>query len=209
MRRPYGHTQRLIRKVLGAEDVLDLTVVRTRVEETLVDDSAGTHCAVELAVVPSEGDAYEVRGEGVGLVDAVYEALMNRYAAQHPSLRTLSFDAFDVRAACQEHGCGGSVEVTLSVRNETGRLFDFEAVGRSTLGAAVAAMSGLVAYFVNAERAFLRLHDALTDAQQRHRPDLVEQFRNQIVDLVFDGAEYTSLVGRGDSADRSSDVSWC
>ena len=169
MRRPHGHTQRLIQKVLGAEEMLDLTVVRTRVEETLVDDATGTHCAVELAVVPNVGDAYEVRGEGVGMVDAVYDALMTRYAAEHPSLRTLSFDAFDVRAACQEHGCGGMVEVTVCVRNETGRLFDFEAVGLSTLGAAVAAMSGLVAYFVNAERAFLRLHDALSDAQQRHR----------------------------------------
>ncbi|MCB9524205.1 MAG: hypothetical protein H6702_12675 [Myxococcales bacterium] len=208
MRRPHGHTQRLIRKVLGPDDMLDLTVVRTRVEETLVDDEAGTHCTVHLAVVANDGDAFEVRGEGVGLVDAVYEALMLRYAAEHPSLRTLSFDAFDVRAACQEHGCGGSVEVTLSVRNETGRLFDFEAVGLSTLGAAVMAMTGLVVYFVNAERAFLRLHDALSDAQQRHRPDLVEQFRNQLVDLVFDGAEYSGVLRPSDPGDRSGDASW-
>lgn len=178
-------THALIRRILGA-DYLSMRVIYYQATEYVAPDGG---CQVTLTIETSDDDMREsVIGRGVGLIDAVYQGLMQHFAQLFSSLRTLRFTDFSVSA--QMHtgrdsvGLDAEVEVTLCVHNPDGRRFDFTAIDRSTLAAAVAAVVQVAEHFVNAERAYVRLHRALTDARARRRPDLIERFRAELAELV-------------------------
>jgi hypothetical protein len=57
----------------------------------------------------------------------------------------------------------------------------------------MAAVQESIAFFINAELAYTRLHFALKDAQERGRHDLVVRFQNQMSTLV-NATSYEKLV---------------
>jgi hypothetical protein len=170
----------LIHRVLGA-NVFELALSRLTMEE--VDGGS----RVQLVVL--EGDQpVEVTGQGVGLVDALYAALLERYAREYQSLNTIQLTGFEVAADLQtkqvQAGVDAVAKVTLDVSNSEGRLFSFTDASRSVTASTARVVLAMVSYFVNAERAFLTLHHARRDALARGREDLVSRYTAEMAQVV-------------------------
>jgi hypothetical protein len=181
--------EELIRRVLGA-NYLELKLVRQTIEEA----EEGSAVKVNLL----EGDMpVEVEGKGVGVVDALYAALLDRYAREYQSLKTLQLASFSVDAEIETKKAQAGVDavgrVTIDVANSEGRHFCFVSSSRSVTGATAKAVITLVQYFINAERAFLTLHHARRDAATRGREDLVARYTAEMAQVV-ESTSYAEVI---------------
>jgi hypothetical protein len=183
-------TDTLIQRVL-ADQYLSLNIDHVHVDE-YPGPARGCRLTLALAALGEGDPPLQLEGRGVGFVDATYRALMDHFANAFESLKALLFTGFRVRARMHTGrgtpGLDAEVEVTLMVRNRDGRDFWFSSVDRSTLSAGVAAVVQVVEHFVNAERAYLHLHQALSDATRRDRADLVDRYRAEMALLVQAGS---------------------
>jgi hypothetical protein len=170
----------LIRRVLGA-NLFELKLQRLAIEEV----EGGSRITLEVL----EGDQpVEVEGRGVGLVDALYAALLDRYAREYQSLKSIQLTGFEAAADLETKqaraGVDAVAKVTLDVSNSEGRLFSFSDASRSVTASTARAVLAMVSYFVNAERAFLTLHHARRDALARGREDLVSRYTAEMAAVV-------------------------
>lgn len=179
----------LIRRVLGT-NFLELKLSRLVIEET---DSSSS-----VRVTVAEGDqTFEVEGKGVGVVDAVHAALLDRYAREYQSLKTIQLSEFRVAADIEtkkaQAGVDAIARVTLDVTNSEGRHFTFSDASRSATSSAARAVLAMVQYFVNAERAFVMLHNARRDALARGREDLVSRYTAEMA-AVVESTSYAEVI---------------
>lgn len=137
-----------------------------------------------------------IHGEGVGLVDACFDAMMKSYSSTYCSLDTISIVDFTVNAHV-EHGTyrksDAKVTALLRVKNSEHHEYAFECTTSSISHSSVAAVQESIAFFINAELAYTRLHHALKDAQERGRHDLIARYQNQMATLVH-ATSYEKLV---------------
>jgi LeuA-like protein with dimerisation domain len=179
----------LIRKVLGG-NVFELKLHRLGVE----DLDGGSVVKLELL----EGDQpVEVTGSGVGLVEALYNALLERYAREYQSLKTIQLTNFQINAdigtKTGQAGVDAIAQVTLDVSNSEGRQFSFHDSSRSVTASTARAVLAMVQYFVNAERAFLTLYNARRDALSRGREDLVARYTAEMA-AVVESTSYAEVI---------------
>lgn len=179
----------LIRRVLGT-NFLELRLSRLVVEE------ADTTSSVRVTVV--EGDqSFEAEGKGVGVVDALHAALLERYAREYQSLKTIQLSEFRVAADIETKkavaGVDAVVRVALDVTNSEGRHFTFSDSSRSVTSSAARTVIAMVQYFVNAERAFVTLHNARRDALARGREDLVSRYTAEMA-AVVESTSYAEVI---------------
>ena len=174
--------QDLIRRVLGA-NYLELSVTRLRVEE---EPEVSTR--VVVVVAERGGQQIEVDGTGGGVVEAMYHALLSRYAVEYQSLKTVRLSGFSVEADLNTRNGGDGVDavgtVTIDVVNSENRRFHFTDSSRSVTASIARAVVAVVQYFVNAERAFITLHNARRDAVERGRHDLVQRYTAELAEVV-------------------------
>ncbi|MBK9029922.1 MAG: hypothetical protein IPL61_01035 [Myxococcales bacterium] len=171
----------LIQRILGT-GYLELRLARLTVEE--VPD-----LAVRVSVeVTENGTASTIDGEGVGPVDALWGALVGRYAKEYQSLKSIQLAGFTVAAAIESKvrraGLDAMATVEVAVVNSDGRRFTFTDVSRSMTASAAKAVVAVVEYFVNAERAFVLLSHARKDAVARGRADLVARYTAELAEVV-------------------------
>jgi hypothetical protein len=182
----------LIRKVLGSE-YLELKIDRLVVEEGHDDESTRVH--VELS--DTQGLNVAVDGSGVGLVDAMFHALLERYSPEYQSLNSIELAQFNVQGKIDTKKAKAGVdsvgEVVLQVRNSEGKLFDFSDASRSVSRSAAQAVLLAVEYFVNAERAFITLYRSRQDAKERGRDDLVTRYTRELSEVVK-STSYTEVI---------------
>jgi hypothetical protein len=178
----------LIRRVLGT-NFLHLSLVKLLVEE---DGQAS------VKVTVAEGDQrVEAEGKGVGMVDALYAALLDRYSREYQSLKTISLAGFAVAADMESKKALAGVDavgrVTLDVKNSEGRHFSFTDASRSVLNSTAKVVIAAVEYFANAERAFVTLHNARRDALARGREDLVSRYTAEMAEVV-EATSYAEVI---------------
>lgn len=152
-----------------------------------IDEDAGTSTHVTAKV--SEGAAtVEVDGTGVGVVDALYNGLLDRYAREYQSLKTIQIVNFqlaaDMGSKKAQAGVDAVGKVTLEVTNSEGTYFAFTDSSRSVTTSSARAVIACVQYFLNSERAFLTLYNARRDAIERGREDLVSRYTAEISEVV-------------------------
>ncbi len=179
----------LIRRILGA-NFLELKLSRLVIEE--IDGGS----AVKVSVL--EGDQpVEVEGKGVGVVDALYAGLLDRYAREYQSLKSLQLTGFRVAADIEtkkaQAGVDAIARVSLDVSNSEGSHFSFTDASRSVTTSTARAVLAMVQYFVNAERAFLTLHKARRDALARGREDLVARYTAEMAEVV-ESTSYAEVI---------------
>jgi len=180
----------LIKRILGA-NYLTLTLHKLAIEE-----EPGTGSSVKVTV--AEGDQHiDVEGKGVGVVDALYSGLLGRYAREYQSLKTIQLVSFHVAADIETKKALAGVDavgrVTLDVTNSEGRQFQFTDASRSVTTSTARAVIACVQYFVNAERAFLTLHNARRDAIARGREDLVARYTAEMAEVV-ESTSYADVI---------------
>lgn len=179
----------LIRRVLGA-NLFELKLHRLGIEEL----DGGSR--IQLEVLEND-QPVEVEGKGVGLVDALYSALLERYAREYQSLKTIQLTNFqaaaDIGTKQVQAGVDAITRVTLDVTNSEGRLFTFTDASRSVTSSTARAVLAMVSYFVNAERAFLTLYNARRDALARGREDLVSRYTAELA-AVVESTSYAEVI---------------
>ncbi|MBL9016045.1 MAG: hypothetical protein JNL83_17790 [Myxococcales bacterium] len=181
--------QDLIKKVLGA-NYLELKLGRLAIEEA----DYTTHAKMSVF----EGDqSIEVDGKGVGVVDAIFQGMLGRYAREYQSLKSITLTNFQVGAdlgtkkAQAGHDAVG--RVTLEITNSEGRRFTFSDQSRSVTISIARAVLKITQYFVNAERAFVTLHNARRDALARNREDLVSRYTAEMAQVV-ESTSYAEVI---------------
>ena len=181
--------EELIKRVLGA-NVLELKLGRLAFEEA----DHTTLCKV--SVIEKE-QTIEMEGKGVGVVDAIFHAMLDRYAREYQSLTTLHLTGFHVGAELATKKKDAGVDavglVTLDITNSEGRVFTFSDKSRSVTISIARAVLKIVQYFVNAERAFVTLHNARRDATARNREDLVSRYTAEMA-LVVESTSYAEVI---------------
>jgi LeuA-like protein with dimerisation domain len=181
--------EELIRRVLGA-NYLELKLGRLVIEE--LDASSNVKVSVQ-----EHDQTFDVEGKGVGVVDALYNALLDRYAREYQSLKTIQLTGFRVEADIEtkkgQAGVDAVGRVTLDVTNSEGRPFSFSDASRSVTSSTAKAVVAMVQYFVNAERAFLTLYNARRDALSRGREDLVARYTAEMAEVV-EATSYADVI---------------
>ncbi|MEP6863292.1 MAG: alpha-isopropylmalate synthase regulatory domain-containing protein [Deltaproteobacteria bacterium] len=172
----------LIKRVLGS-NFLALGLVKMSIDE---DTTAGT---THVRAKVTEGEQQvDVDGTGVGVVDALYNGLLDRYAREYQSLKTIQIVGFQLAADMESKKAQAGVDavgkVTLEVKNSEGKYFSFMHASRSVTTSSACAVIAAVQYFLNAERAFLTLYNARRDALQRGREDLVSRYTAELSEVV-------------------------
>jgi hypothetical protein len=173
--------QELIRRILGP-GFLELRLTRLSTEE--IPDGP----AKVTVDVTENGAAARIECEGVGPIDALWGALVGRYAREYQSLKSLELAGFTVSAAIESKlrraGLDAISRVELAVVNSEGKRFSFHDECRSVTVSAARAVIAVAEYFVNAERAFVTLSNARKDALTRGRPDLVARYTAELSEVV-------------------------
>jgi hypothetical protein len=180
----------LIRRVLDG-NYLPLVLSRLT-----IDEDPGSTATVKVKV--KEGEVLvDVEGTGVGVVDAIYNGLLARYAREYQSLNTIQIVGFhltaDMGSKKRHDGVDAVGKVTLDVTNSEGRHFAFTDASRSVSTSSARAVLACVEYFVNAERAFLTLYNARKDAAARGREDLVARYTAELAEVV-EATSYAEVI---------------
>ncbi|MEO8699185.1 MAG: hypothetical protein ABI867_04050 [Kofleriaceae bacterium] len=179
----------LIRRILGT-NFLELKLSRLVIEE--LDGTTG----VKVALLEGETPV-DVEGKGVGVVDALFGGLLDRYAREYQSLKTIALTDFKVDADMGSKKVKAGVDavgrVTLDVTNSEGKHFVFSDASRSVTSSTARTVVAMVQYFLNAERAFLTLHNARRDALARGREDLVSRYTAEMAEVV-ESTSYAEVI---------------
>jgi hypothetical protein len=180
----------LIRRVLGT-NYLQLSLAKLTIDEDPKDGAS-------VKVIVNEGEQpSHVEGKGVGVVDALWAALLDRYAREYQSLKTIQLVGFQVGADMDTKKAQAGVDavgrVTLDVTNSEGRHFTFSDQSRSIITSTARAVVACMQFFVNAERAFLTLHNARRDAATRGREDLVARYTAEMAEVV-EATSYAEVI---------------
>jgi hypothetical protein len=207
MRQPQGQQQTkaldTMREVLGGE-FLSLAVTDYQLRERFDEDQCTIEFnLVELSGVESSGKPGDRRmpleGRGVGMLDAFFSGLCARYQPEHPSLGTIRFSSFKVRGlmgdAKAERATDAGAEATVGITNSSGTEFHFSALSPSVSHSSIEAVLAGIEYFVNSERAYMRLYKALRHHQSTGRPELVAKYTELLAQMVRN-TSYSSAVER-------------
>jgi hypothetical protein len=165
---------------------------------TLREQLEQGHCRISCELW--RGDQREViEGEGVGMVDALFDALSVWLAEDYPSLKSLSFSQFSVQGLLShvERSQSHKAEAvaTIGIVNSDDREFIFTARSPSISHAAVLATVAGVEYFVNSERTFLKLHEILDHYRRENRAELVQKYTSLLSEFV-ENTSYSEVVER-------------
>jgi LeuA allosteric (dimerisation) domain len=180
----------LIRRVLGT-NYLELSLTRL-----VVDETPAQNTSVKIAL-NERGTAVDVEGSGVGLVDAIYAALLSRYGREYQSLHSIQVVEFSIAAELATKNAKSGLDavgtVTLDAVNSEGRRFTFTNSSRSVTSSTALAVLSMVQYFLNAERAFVTLDHARRDAMERGREDLVSRYTAEMAEVV-ESTSYAEVI---------------
>lgn len=171
----------LIRRILGSS-YLELRLTKLGTEEV-------PELAAKVTVDMTEnGTAATLECEGVGPIDALWGALVGRYAREYQSLKSIELAGFTVSATIgskrRKAGLDALGRVEVAVNNSEGKRFTFTDESRSVTVSAAHAVIAVAEYFVNAERAFVTVFNARKDALARGRSDLVARYTAELSEVV-------------------------
>lgn len=183
----------LVRDVLK-DDYLALSATQLSFDE----DFSTERVRIKCQVTTDQGKQL-ITGEGVGLVDAFFSGLQTHLSVSFPSLKAIVFADFSVKADVStkkaKAGSDSAAKVELMVENADKRRFTFSHSSRSVTHSAVEVVMQACAYFVNSERAFLKVRQALEHAQKENRPDTVQRYTAMLAQLV-ENTSYSEALKR-------------
>lgn len=184
----------LAKEILG-EQRLTFEVVGLTFEENFEAHKA----SISAKVVELEKGAttqQEVQGQGVGLVDAFFDAMIAHYLPRYLSLDSISIVDFTVNAHIDRASSRRSdamVTALLRVKNAQDFEYGFQCTTSSISHSSVSVVEEAIGFFINAEQAYTALYIALKDAEERNRHDLIEKYQNYMATIV-EATSYQKLV---------------
>ncbi len=186
----------MAREVLGENMVL-MQVNGIKFSENFEESSAKLEAKL-VEISETKAKKRIINGEGVGLVDACFDAMLKTYGDRFCSLDAIAIVDFSVSAhvsSLHARNSDAKISARLRVKNSQNYEYAFECTTSSISHSSVAAVQEAMAFFINAELAYVCLYSALKDAKERNRQDLVERYQNQMATLV-QATSYEKLVHR-------------
>jgi hypothetical protein len=184
----------LAREVLG-ESYLHFRLDHIQLDEDVLDGRATCRCTLSRS---GTDDKVEIAGSGVGIVDAFFNGIVERFAEEFPSLKTIKVSDFSLGSGfdrSEGRQSDAMALATLRIENSEGKDFTFTHQAASVTRSSVRAALDALTFFINSERAYIQLHIALKDAKQRRRSDLVERYKSQMSTLVA-ATSYSEVIER-------------
>ena len=174
----------IVREVLG-DSYINVSIRHFSLTE---DDLEKITC-VNCEIVFSDGRREDICGSGHGMVDALFNSIIQKYSDKYISLNQVVFDDFTMRVDFKSAGARSTdspVEIKLALKANTRQQQNiyFSATSRSMVIASVSVIRDAFEYFVNAESAVLLLKENINDAALRNRRDLHERYVSQLSRLV-------------------------
>ena len=119
------------------------------------------------------------------------------------SLNTISIADYQVRLGIADIGGRNSdadATAVLKVTNADELEYEFAQQTPSVTYSSALAAINVVNFFINSEMAYVRMHLAIKDAEERRRSDLVEKYRGKMAVLVH-ATSYSEVVERLERAE--------
>lgn len=182
----------LMKEILQ-DDYLELVVEAYTLEERLPEGG----CQIVCHMKNVNGDSVEMRGKGVGTIDAVFDSMRNYLAEDYPSLKSIRFSQFSIQGLISSDGDQESTkaeaQATVGIVNSEGREFVFQTKEPSVSRAGIQATVEAAEYFVNSEKTYVRLHEILEHYRDEGRTDLVEKYTD-LMSQVVQNTSYSEVV---------------
>lgn len=180
-------------------EVLDGTELRHRVESYTLEENLELGVAKVTCTTRNEktGETQIISGEGVGIVDAFFSGLIVRYSGQYPSLTTIRFGDFQIKANLDSGKRAAKADmaanVHLHVLNSDGRDYPFQHASPSLTLSSMMVVLQAVEFFINSERAFTNVYRALHHARSENRHDSIARYTAQLSTLV-EATSYAEVI---------------
>jgi len=191
-------TELLVRELLG-DGYVTFKAAGLAFEENFENERVKVRCEV----LNGGGAKHPISGEGVGLIDAFFTGLKARLSETYPSLKTIVFADFSVKAdVATKKGLAGSDSsalIQLVVENGQNRRFAFTHSSRSITRSSLEVTLQACSYFVNSELAFVKTRQALEHAKKEKRSDSVERYTMILTQLV-ENTSYGDVIPKLSSA---------
>ncbi|MFT6395696.1 MAG: hypothetical protein ACJAYU_000438 [Bradymonadia bacterium] len=175
-------------------EYLEMRVTAYELSESVATERATVRCSLSI----NGEQTIEVVGHGVGIIDALFAGLKERYAPEYPSLESIKFSSFLVRGLvddAQGSHADAKAEICVGVTNSYGKEFEFLSVSNSVSRSSVEAVLAAVAYFINGERAYVRLFKAYQHYKATGRVDLISKYTVKLAEMVKN-TSYSSVIDR-------------
>lgn len=183
----------LVAEILDGTE-LQLKLDWYRLQDDLEAGEVEIHCGVHHG---RTGEKRTIQSTGVGLIDAVFQGLVELYSGDFPSLKAIRFAEFSVRgdmdSGKDSARTDSNVEVTLRVANSDSRECVFTHGSPSLTRSCIEVVLSAVEFFINSERAFIQVYRALQHAREQNRPDSVQRYTEQMTTLV-EATSYTEVI---------------
>lgn len=184
--------QDLVAEILDGTQ-LDLKVDSYTLSEDLETRTVNIHCEVHDV---KSGAKQIIKGTGVGLIDSFFDGFFNLYSNDYPSLKTIRFSDFSIKAKIETGKnflSDSAAEVTLRVANSDGHEFPFTEVSQSITASSIHTVLLAGEFFCNTERAVKVIYKALQHARDNKRPDSVTRYTQQLTTLVH-ATSYSEVI---------------
>ena len=180
------------------EEYIELGMRSYTVQEDLIGASCHISCELEPFGAAGQGGKMVVEGDGVGTIDALFNALRTTLSADYASLNTIEFSVFEIRGLINAEVAIKSkaeAEATVGILNSEEREFTFRAKAPSVSHAGIMATLKAAEYFINSERTFVKLHNILEHYRSEGRSDLVQKYTTLMAEVVKN-TSYSEVVDR-------------
>lgn len=184
----------MVKELLSSE-YLGFSVDSLVVRENKSSESTHVECVLEVRNQTGYDVVYEISGSGQGVLDALFNGVIESLSEDCSTLNNISVEEFqvqvderDLRALRQkERGTSAAVEICLTIDNgfdNLNRLIPFRSRSRSMLSASVSAVVDVIQYYVNSERAVIYLKELIEDSKKRNRFDLTDIYISKLSELM-------------------------
>jgi hypothetical protein len=179
--------------------ILDNTELRLKVDAyTLEENLESGITKIRCDVHDERSGAREViTGQGVGAIDAMFHGLVQLYSGKYPSLKSIRFTDFSIKANIdtgrESARSDMAAEVSLRVANSDDKEYIFAHASPSITRSSLAVVLKCVEFFINSERAFIEVYRALQHAKRERRPDSIARYTSQLTTLV-EATSYTETI---------------
>lgn len=191
------HQKEAIKNLI--DEVLDGTELQLKVDTYSLEESLETGVVNLRCDVHHHrtGEKTVIEGEGVGIVDAFFHGMVSKYSEQFPSLKTIRFSDFAIKANIETGNEAArsdmSASATLRVCNSEGREFIFTDTSKSITRSSINAVLEAAEFFINSERAFIAVYRALQHAREQNRHDSIQRYTGQLTTLV-EATSYSDVI---------------
>lgn len=179
--------------------VLDGTELRFRVDAYRIEEVLESGVLEVRCDIHDErsGNRAVIAGHGVGVIDAMFLGLVELYAGEFASLKSIRVADFSIKADVDtgRHAARSDMAavVTLRVANSEGREYAFTHASPSITRSSLAVVLQSAEFFINSERAFIVVYRALQHARAQNRHDSVARYTAQLTTLV-EATSYTEVI---------------